>query len=262
MTLRVLAISILTPSLFAGASSAEEEAVWLRDLDAAKQEAKASHREILIVFTGKGWCVPCQLLEREVLTQPAFERRVRGDYVLVELDFTFGATKEEEARELRFRNLQERYLVRGFPTVVLADADGVPYAIGTGYSQGIGVTPSLVMIKLAQTARALRDRNFRLATATTGRERAEHLHQGITAVAGLLGSLWIARPTTCTTSDVPRNLALHPLRPPYCRRPQAIPGKTLDLKLRQSRSGSLLSQSSRAGPGGLAWLPGGDQAGE
>jgi thioredoxin-related protein len=189
MTLRVLAVSTLAASLFAGASWAGEEAVWLCDLDAAQKEAKSSHKDILIVFTGKGWCFPCQLLEREVLTQPAFVSRVRGDYVLVELDFTFGAMKEEEARELRFRNLQEMYLVRGFPTVVLTDADGVPYAIGTGYSQGIGVTPSLVLIKLAQTARALRDRNFRLATATTSRERAEHLHQGITAVAGLLGSL-------------------------------------------------------------------------
>ena len=98
--LRILAVSTLTASLFASASSAEEEAVWLRDLDAAKKEAKSSHRDILILFTGKGWCFPCQLLEHEVLTQPAFVRRVRGDYVLVELDFTFGDTKEEEARDL------------------------------------------------------------------------------------------------------------------------------------------------------------------
>ncbi len=189
MALRILAVSTLAASLFAGASAAEEKAVWLRDLDAAKREAKRSQEDILIVFTGKGWCYPCKLLEREDLTQPAFVRRARGDYVLVELDDTFGDTKEEEARELRLRNLQETYLARGVPTVVLADADGVPYAIWTGYSQGIGVTPSLVMIKLAQAARTLRDRNFRLATATTGRERAEHLNQGITAVAGLLGSL-------------------------------------------------------------------------
>ncbi len=189
VTLRALAVSTLAAFLFATASSAEEEAVWLRDLDAAKNEAKRSHRDILIVFTGKGWCYPCQLLEREVLTQPAFVRRVRGDYVLVEFDVTFGHTKEEEARGLRLRNLQERYLVRGFPTVVLADADGVPHAIGTGYARGSGVTPSVVMIKLAQTARTVRDRYFQLAAATTGRERAEHLHRGITAVAGLLGSL-------------------------------------------------------------------------
>jgi thioredoxin-related protein/tetratricopeptide (TPR) repeat protein len=189
MTLRVLAVSTLAASLFAGASSAQEEAVWLGDLDAAKREPKRSHRDILIVFTGKGWCFPCMLLEREVLTQPAFVRRVRGDYVLVELDFTFGDTKEEKVREFRLRNLQDRYLAPGVPTVVLADADGVPYAIRTGYSQGIGVPPSLVMIKLAQTARVLRDRNFRLAAAATGRERAEHLHQGITAVARLLGSV-------------------------------------------------------------------------
>src|SRR5271166_4299652 len=141
MTLRVLAVSTLAVSLFASASSAEEMAVWLRDLDAAKKEAKSSHKDILIVFTGKGWCYPCQLLEREVLTQPAFVRRVHGNYVLVELDFTYADTKEEEARKLRFHNLGERYLVRGFPTVVLADADGLPYAIWTGYSQGIGVTP-------------------------------------------------------------------------------------------------------------------------
>ena len=189
MTLQGLAVSILAASLFASAPSAEEKAVWFRDLDVAKKEAKSSHRDILIVFTGKGWCFSCQLLEHELLTQPAFVRRVRGGYVLVELDYTFGDTMQEKARELCFRNLQERYLVRSFPTVVLADTDGVPYAIWTGYARGIGVAPSLVMIELAQTARTLRDRNFRLATATTGSERAKYLHQGITAVAGLLGSL-------------------------------------------------------------------------
>jgi thioredoxin-related protein len=189
MTLRIIAVSTLAASLFASASLAEEKAVWLRDLDAAKREAKKSHRDILILFTGKGWCYPCQLLEREVLTQPAFERRVRGDYVLVELDFTFGDTKEEKVREFRLRNLQDRYLAPGVPSVVLADADGVPYAIWTGYSEGIGVTPGLLMINLAQTARTLRDQQFRLATEATGRARAEHLHQGITAVARLLGSL-------------------------------------------------------------------------
>jgi len=56
------------------------------------------------------------------------------------------------------------------------------------------VTPSLLMIKLGRQP-TLRDRNFRLATATTGRERAEHLHQGITAVAGLLARSTIAAMT-------------------------------------------------------------------
>ena len=189
MTLRVFAISTLVVSLVAGASSAQEKAVWLGDLDAAKKEATRSHRDLLIVFTGKGWCFPCQLLEREVLSQPAFLKWARGDYVLVEFDCTYGDTKEEKARQRRERKLQERYLVGGFPTVVLADADGVPYAIRTGYARGTGVTASLAMMKLAQMARAQRDRSFRLAAAATGTARAERLHQGITAVAALLGSL-------------------------------------------------------------------------
>jgi thioredoxin-related protein len=189
MTLRVLALGTLVVSLFAGASPAEEKAVWLGDLDAAKQEAKRSHRDLLIVFTGKGWCYPCQLLDREVLSQPAFVKSAQGDYVLVEFDCTYGDTKEDKARARRDRRLQERYLVHGFPTVILADADGVPYAMRTGYARGTGVTASLAMIRLSQLARAQRDGSFRLAAAATGRERAEHLHRGITAVAGLLGSL-------------------------------------------------------------------------
>jgi hypothetical protein len=46
-----------------------------------------------------------------------------------------------------------------------------------------------VLNRPAQRARARRDRDFRLAAIATGEERAEHLHQGIMAVVGLLGSI-------------------------------------------------------------------------
>ena len=88
-----------------------------------------------------------------------------------------------------FTNLGRGIWSWGFPTVVLADADGLPYAIWTGYLSGDWRDAGSGDDQAVQTARTLRDRNFRLATATTGRERAEHLHQGITAVAGLPGSL-------------------------------------------------------------------------
>src|SRR5262249_9210311 len=105
------------------------------------------------------------------------------------LDFTFGDTKEDKAREARYRKLQEKYLVRAFPTVVLADADGVPYAIQAGYAKGTGVTTSLAMIRLAQFATEQRDRSFKQAAAAAGAERAGSLHKGIQSVAPLLGSI-------------------------------------------------------------------------
>ena len=58
MMLRVLAVSTLAVSLFASVSSAEEKAVWLRDLDAAKTEAKSSHKDILIRVHWQGVVLP------------------------------------------------------------------------------------------------------------------------------------------------------------------------------------------------------------
>jgi thioredoxin-related protein len=171
------------------AQDEEDKPAWIRDLDGAKKEATASKKDLLIVFTGHGWCLHCQELDREVFQQAAFVEPAKRDFVFVEFDFTFGDTPEEKAREARFRKLQEKYLVHSFPTVVLADADGVPYAIQSGYAKGTGVTKSLALIRLAQVAKAQRDRNFKLAASATGVEGAEYLHKGVQAVAGLLGSM-------------------------------------------------------------------------
>jgi thioredoxin-related protein len=179
-------------ALNADRGSAQDKGVkfaWIRDLDSAKKEATTSKKDLLILFTGHGWCLHCQELDREVFQQAAFVEPVKRDFVFVEFDFTFGDTPEEKTRAARFRKLQEKYLVHSFPTVVLADADGMPYAIQSGYAKGTRVTKSLAMIRLAQVAKAQRDRNFKLAALATGIERDEYLHKGIQAVAGLLGSI-------------------------------------------------------------------------
>src|SRR5262249_18003054 len=100
-----------------------------------------------------------------------------------------GDRKEDRAREARYRKLQKKYLVRSCPTVILADADGRPYAIQSGYARGTGGTKSLAMIRLAQLAKAQRDNSFKRAAAAAGAERAKHLHQGIQKVAWLLGTI-------------------------------------------------------------------------
>jgi len=172
-----------------GAEDKVVNPAWIHDLDVAKKEATRSKKDLLIVFTGRGWCLHCEDLDREVLRQNAFLEQAKRDFVLVELDFTFGESPEDKARETRYRKVQENYLVRAFPTVILADMDALPYAIQSGYTKGTGVTISLAMIRLAQVAKAQRDRSFTLAAPATGVERAEYFHKGIQAVAGLLGSI-------------------------------------------------------------------------
>jgi thioredoxin-related protein len=167
----------------------EFKPAWIRDLDGAKKEATTSKKDLLIVFTGHGWCAHCDLLDREVFQQAAFLEQAKRDFVFVELDFTFADTPEDKAREDRYRKLQEKYLVHSFPTVVLADAEGVPYAIQSGYAKGTGVAKSLAMMRLAQAGKSRRDKSFKLAASLTGAQRAEQLHRGIQSVAGSLGSI-------------------------------------------------------------------------
>jgi RNA polymerase sigma factor (sigma-70 family) len=170
-------------------SAAADKPGWMHDLDNAKKAARDSAKDLLIVFTGLGWCHPCGLLDHEVLQQAVFVKQVSKDYVLVEFDFTFGDTEKDRVRAALYRKLQEKYLVRSFPTVILADADGVPYAMQAGYPEGFGVRQSLAVIRMAQFVKAQRDRSFKRAAAATGTERAEHLHKGLHKVAAVLGSL-------------------------------------------------------------------------
>jgi thioredoxin-related protein len=130
-----MALAVLFLPLSAGSSSAGDKPVWLHELEDGKKEARDSAKDLMIVFTGHGWCYHCELLDREVFQQAAFVKAAGKDYVFVEFDFTFGDTKADKDREARYRKLQEKYLVRSFPTVVLADADGSPYAIQSGYAK-------------------------------------------------------------------------------------------------------------------------------
>jgi thioredoxin-related protein len=171
-------------SLVAGETRAADPPLWLRDLDAAKSDAKAPSKDLFLLFTGIGWCKPCMDFDRKVLTQTTFLDGVRKDYVLVELDHTFGETPAEKDRQARFEALEKRYLIHGFPTVVLADSGGMPYAVMTGYESEVPAT--LAWIAKARAARERRDGEFR---AASGVERAKRLHQGIQAVSGLLGTL-------------------------------------------------------------------------
>jgi thioredoxin-related protein len=162
---------------------------WIRDFDQGLKKARAEKKDLFLVFTGHGWCGNCDLLDQEVFQKPEFVRATANSFVFVELDYTFGDSPAEKQRERAYRELQKRYLAPGVPQVVLADADGLPYAIVTGYTTGFGVPKSLALIQEARASRVVRDQKFAAAKSATGHERAELLHAGLQAIAGQLGTL-------------------------------------------------------------------------
>ncbi len=107
---------------------------WLTDPEEAQLLAEETGLPVLINFTGSDWCKWCIRLQREVFTQPAFIDYASANLILVELDFPRRLPQTQEVKS-RNRFYAEKYKVRGFPTIMLLEADGAVIA-QTGYQQG------------------------------------------------------------------------------------------------------------------------------
>jgi thioredoxin-related protein len=99
---------------------------WLTDLEKAKTEAKASHKQILLNFSGSDWCGPCIKLTREVFDSESFKKYANEKLVLVNADFP-RLKKNQLSKELVKSNeaLADQYNRSGnYPLTLLLDEDG------------------------------------------------------------------------------------------------------------------------------------------
>lgn len=106
---------------------------WLTDLDEGLKVAKAEKKAVLVDFTGSDWCGWCIRLKKEVFDQKEFVAATK-DFVLVELDYP---QKKKQSAEEKAKNKvwAEKFAIEGFPTIMLLDASGEPFA-QTGYQAG------------------------------------------------------------------------------------------------------------------------------
>lgn len=118
----------------ADAQSEAVEVEWLTDYEAAKALAAESGKPILMDFTGSDWCGWCIRLKKEVFSQPAFLQYASENLVLLMLDFP---SQKPQSDDLKAQNqaLAEQFDIKGYPTIILADAEGNEIA-RTGYQRG------------------------------------------------------------------------------------------------------------------------------
>lgn len=120
--------------MISGLSAAEKPDGWIDNFEQAKKEAGKREVPILAFFTGSDWCGWCKKLEAEVLSQQEFKEYSQKKFVLLVLDFP-SRKKLPEATVEQNRKLQGVYGIKGFPTLVILDAEGKELA-RTGYRRG------------------------------------------------------------------------------------------------------------------------------
>lgn len=91
--------------------------------------ARESGKPILFDFTAE-WCGPCHILDREVFQNEEVAQQINERFVAIRVT---DRMREDGRNTPDVARLSERYGVRGFPTVVFADANGTERARMEGY---------------------------------------------------------------------------------------------------------------------------------
>jgi thioredoxin-related protein len=172
---RALRFVILVVLCMNGVLSADE--LWLTNMDEALAAAKKDGRPILIDFTGSDWCVWCVRLDSEVFDTDRFRTEAPKRFVLVKLDFPRHSsilTPEEKAHNQQW---SKKFGINGFPTILLLDAEGRPFA-KTGYQEG---GEENYLNHLTELENVLNERNQRIeqADGLEGVARAKKLDEAL-----------------------------------------------------------------------------------
>jgi thioredoxin-related protein len=104
------------------AGSKAQTGNWQQALTAASSE----HKNVLLIFSGSDWCIPCIRMEKEVFEKEAFDHYAKQHLVVVHADFP-RLKKHQLPKDQQKQNeaLAEQYNKQGsFPFTVLVDASG------------------------------------------------------------------------------------------------------------------------------------------
>jgi len=153
---------------------------WSHDFEAAKKQAASEKKDLLIDFTGSDWCSWCIKLNDEVFKHDAFKTGVKDKFVLVELDYPKDKSKLSEETQKQNEELQGKYGIQGFPTILLCDAEGKPFA-KTGYQPG-GPEKYVAQLDELRAKKDTRDKSFADAAKAEGPAKAKALIAALDAM--------------------------------------------------------------------------------
>jgi thiol:disulfide interchange protein len=114
-----------------------------RPIEGSEATAREQRRAVLYDFTAD-WCVPCQVMQREVFADPEAAREIERAFLPVRV---LDRMREEGRNTAAVDSLQQRFRVNSFPTLVVVPARGGDPIVIVGYE---GKSSTIQKLRAAQ----------------------------------------------------------------------------------------------------------------
>ncbi|MCE2734021.1 MAG: thioredoxin family protein [Chryseotalea sp.] len=121
MTIKLKLIFLLLLCSSVAPAQVKKYKKWEQAVELAKKENK----DILIVLTGKEWCAPCKILEKNVLQNPKFKEYADAKFIVYEIDIPKSQLlKENSSINKKYEEFSKKYEATAFPSLVIVNHDG------------------------------------------------------------------------------------------------------------------------------------------
>ncbi len=149
---------------------------WLTSPEEALAQAEKQQKSVMIDFTGSDWCGFCIRLEKTVFASPEFEKVLGDKYVFLMLDYPRSKKLSEKQKKVN-DDWKKKMAITGFPTIVLMDSKGLPYAKHAGAI--LQVDGFLKAVDRWEKSKVQRDQLFEKAKKQQGPDKAKSLYEGL-----------------------------------------------------------------------------------
>ena len=101
-----------------------EAGKWSMDFQAVSEYAEKNEKPIFINFTGSDWCGWCEVMERDVFSDPAWSQFAKDNLSLAYIDFPRDKSKVPVAFHQSNEELRESLKVQSYPTYIILSPGG------------------------------------------------------------------------------------------------------------------------------------------
>lgn len=149
---------------------------WVTNYEDAVNQSKASSKPMVLFFTGSDWCGWCTKLEEEVLDTADFAQAAGDKFIFVKLDFPQNTSLSPQ-QTAQNKQLQKKFEVRSFPTLIILDSQQQQQIGTTGYRPGGGKQYAQHLLKMVTDYSAYRGKLSSLDNTQLSGETLKELYE-------------------------------------------------------------------------------------